>query len=66
MYRQHPIHNLKTTKIHFTNKQEEENGFYMLMTSGMPIHALDNGRYLVNLTQRRILEDNGIQYQLED
>jgi hypothetical protein len=60
-----PITNLKTVKIHFGNRKDEEDGFYALMISGIPIRTLDKGRYLVNAKQRRILEDNGIKYKID-
>ena len=41
---------------------DEENGFYELMVSGMPAIALDNGRYLANALQLKVLEKNGIHY----
>jgi len=67
MYRQqaHGIQNLRIVKIHFDNKKEEEKGFYKLMVSGIPVNALDNGQYLVNRMQRKILDDGHINYQLD-
>jgi len=56
------IQNLRRVKIHFDNEKDEENGFYELMVSGMPAIALDNGRYLANALQLKILEKNGIHY----
>jgi hypothetical protein len=56
------IQNLKKVQIHFENQQDEESGFYELMVSGMPAVALDNGRYLANALQLKILEQNGIYY----
>jgi hypothetical protein len=56
------IQNLRRVRIHFDNEKDEENGFYELMMSGMPAIALDNGRYLANVLQLKILEKNGIPY----
>jgi hypothetical protein len=56
------IQNLRRVKIHFDNEKDEENGFYELMVSGMPAIALDNGRYLANALQLKVLEKNGINY----
>ncbi len=66
MYRQQTdIEGLKRVQIHFNNRQDEENGFYTLMISGIPINSLPNGRYLVNTRQRKILKDNHIDYQVD-
>lgn len=56
------IQNLQRVKIHFDNEKDEERGFYELMVSGMPAIALDNGRYLANLSQLKILEQKKIHY----
>ncbi|HYA82415.1 MAG TPA: hypothetical protein VEH06_03055 [Candidatus Bathyarchaeia archaeon] len=56
------IQNLRRVKIHFDNEKDEEKGFYELMVSGMPAIALDKGRYLANVLQLKILEENGISY----
>jgi len=56
------IENLRRVKIHFSSEKDEENGFYELMVSGMPAIALDNGRYLANALQLKILEKNDIHY----
>jgi hypothetical protein len=56
------IQNLRRVKIYFDNEKDEEDGFYELMVSGMPAIALDNGRYLANAVQLKILEKNGINY----
>lgn len=66
-YRQrtHDIQNLRKVQIHFNNRKDQEKGFYKLLVSGIPINALENGRYLVNMTQRKILEDNQIHYELD-
>jgi hypothetical protein len=56
------IQNLRRVRIHFDNEEDKENGFYELMVSGMPAIALDNGRYLANPLQLKVLEKNGIDY----
>lgn len=56
------IQNLRRVKIYFDNEKDEEDGFYELMVYGMPAIALDNGRYLANAVQLKILEKNGINY----
>jgi hypothetical protein len=66
VHRPQHIQDLRKVMIHFNNKKDEENGFYELMTSGKPINTFDNGRYWVNAIQRRILERNGIHYELDD
>lgn len=57
---------LKPTKIHFTNKKEEERGFYVLLTSGMPVRAIANSRYIINESQCSMLSRKGIQYVKEE
>lgn len=52
---------LRRTKIHFKEK-DEENGFYELLVSGMPAVSLENGRYLANAQQLKILRDKYIEY----
>lgn len=56
------IQNLRRAKIHFDNEKDEEKGFYELMVSGMPAIALDNGRYLANISQLKILDQKKIHY----
>jgi len=53
---------LRRTKIHFKNEKDEENGFYQLLVSGMPAVSLENGRYLANFQQLKILRDKNIAY----
>jgi len=52
-------------RIYFTNRQDAKDGFYILLTSGLPIHALGRGRYLISAAQRTILDSNHIDYQLD-
>lgn len=57
---------LRPIKIHFANKDEEEKGFYALLTSGMPVRAIANSRYIINERQCNMLSRKGIQYVKED
>ena len=56
---------LKTAKIHFKNGKDQEKGFYILMVSGMPLQALPDDRYVINQSQIRLLEEKGIEYELD-
>ncbi|MFZ0511985.1 MAG: hypothetical protein WAM14_10290 [Candidatus Nitrosopolaris sp.] len=63
------IQSLDQVMIHFDNKKDEENGFYELMVSGIPISTFnsENGhRYLANALQLKILQENGINYVSDD
>jgi hypothetical protein len=57
---------LKPIRIHFDSKSEEERGFYALLTSGMPVKAVANSRYIINEKQCSMLFQKGIKYQKED
>ena len=56
---------LKPIKIYFESKADEEKGFYALLTSGMPVQAVANSRYIINEKQCIILSQKGIQYKRE-
>lgn len=59
------LKNLERVMIHFDNKKDEENGYYELMVSGIPISTFDSKegrRYLANTLQLKILQENGINY----
>jgi hypothetical protein len=53
---------LRKTMIHFKNEKDQENGFYELLVSGMPAVSLQNGRYLANFQQLKILRGKNIDY----
>lgn len=57
---------LKSIRIYFASKDEEEKGFYALMTSGMPVRAIANSRYIINEKQCVMLCQKGIQYIKEE
>lgn len=59
------IQDLNMVIIYFTNRQDAEDGFYILLSSGLPVHALGKGKYLINAAQRTILDINHIRYQLD-
>ncbi len=52
-------------RIYFTNRQDAEDGFYLLLSSGLPVRALGKGKYLISATQRTLLDINHIRYQLD-
>jgi hypothetical protein len=56
---------LKSIRIFFTKKEDEERGFYALLTSGMPVQAIPNSRYIINETQCDMLTQLKIPYQKE-
>ncbi len=53
---------LRPIKIHFPNEDEEERGFYALMTSGMPVRCLPDDRYIINEVQCNLLTEKKINY----
>lgn len=57
---------LKSIRIYFENKTDEERGFYTLLTSGMPVRAEANSRYIISEKQCTMLSQKGIQYKKED
>ena len=60
------LSHLKPVKIYFQTKADEEKGFYALLTSGMPVKAVANSRYIINERQCSILLQKGIQYKKEE
>lgn len=59
------IQDLNMVRIYFTNRQDAEDGFYLLLSSGLPIRALGKGKYLINAAQRTLLDIDNIRYQLD-
>jgi hypothetical protein len=57
---------LKPIKIYFENRADEEKGFYALWTSGMPVRAIANSRYIINEKQCTVLSQKSIQYKREN
>jgi hypothetical protein len=62
----HPsIQHLRRFKIHFNNKEDKQNGYYILMTSGIPVTTFGDGKYIVNNAQLEMLKDNHIRYNID-
>ncbi|MEP0824907.1 MAG: hypothetical protein HRF40_05425 [Nitrososphaera sp.] len=57
---------LKPIEIYFDDKADEERGFYVLLTSGMPVHAESNSRYIISEKQGTMLSEKGIRYKKTD
>jgi hypothetical protein len=55
---------LKSLRIHFQNKADEERGFYALLTSGMPVVARGS-EYVINQKQCQMLSEKQIPYITE-
>jgi len=56
------LNELRSLKIHFNDRSEEERGFYALLTSGMPVKATERGHYIINEKQCQLLSKKGIKY----
>jgi len=56
---------LQSIRIYFTRKEDEEKGFYALLTSGMPVQAIANSRYIINEKQCNMLTQMKIPYKRE-
>jgi len=56
---------LKSIRIFFPKKEDEERGFYALLTSGMPVQAFPDSRYNINEKQCSMLTQMQIPYQKE-
>ena len=59
------IDELKSLRIWFTRPDDEEKGFYALLTSGMPVQATQDGRYITNQKQCDMLTRMKIHYEKE-
>jgi len=55
-----------TVKIRFTDKQNEVEGFYTIMTSGMPGIVSNNNEYFVTPKQISILKNKNIEFETID
>jgi hypothetical protein len=58
------LESLKPVRIHFKTKKDQVDGFYTLMTSGKPVHGLDNGQYIVSHSQCELLDSRNIKYKI--
>lgn len=60
------LQSLKPVRIHFETKKDRIDGFYTLMTSGKPVHGLDNGQYIVSHSQCELLDSRNIKYKIDN
>jgi hypothetical protein len=60
------LESLKPVRIHFKTKKDQVDGFYTLMTSGKPVHGLDNGQYIVSHSQCELLDSRNIKYKIDN
>lgn len=56
------ISDLNPITIRFQSKEEAVKGFYVLMTSGMPVHTTKDEKYIINEVQCTLLTNKGIQF----
>jgi len=61
----YPSEEDKTVKIHFTNKKDEVEGFYTIMTSGMPGTVSSTNEYFVTPRQIKMLKDKRIEFVID-
>ncbi len=60
------LESLKPVRIHFNTKKDQIDGFYTKMTSGKPVHGLDNGQYIVSHSQCELLDSRNIKYKIDN
>jgi hypothetical protein len=60
------LERLKPVRIRFETKKDRIDGFYALMTSGLPVHGLDNGQYIVSHSQCELLNSRNIKYKIDN
>jgi hypothetical protein len=60
------LQSLKPIRIHFETKKDQIDGFYALMTSGKPVHGLDNGQYIISHSQCELLDSRNIKYKIDN
>ena len=60
------LESLNPVRIHFNTKKDQIDGFYTLMTSGKPVHGLDNGQYIVSHSQCELLDSRNIKYKIDN
>lgn len=53
---------LKPIRISFQTREDAVRGFYVLLTSGMPVHTTADEKYVVNAVQCNLLSQKGIEY----
>jgi hypothetical protein len=59
------LESLKPIRIHFETKKDRIEGFYTLMTSGKPVHGLQNGQYIISNSQLTLLNGKNIKYKID-
>ncbi len=53
---------LRPITIRFQSKEDAVSGFYVLMTSGMPVHTTKDEKYIINEVLCNLLTKKGINY----